>query len=103
MPILLYYGVDKRDEDTKKGYKYERNRASMQNYALFQTSKPGKACRRTRLFTANISNFERGLVRISLDLALAYSDYFNVSLDYIVKGQLILPEDTKYRLDNGRI
>lgn len=53
--------------------------------------------------TANISNFERGLVRISLDLALAYSDYFNVSLDYIVKGQLILPEDTKYRLDNGGV
>lgn len=53
--------------------------------------------------TANISNFERGTVGISLDMALAYSDYFKVSIDYIVKGQMILPEDTKYRLDNGKI
>lgn len=53
--------------------------------------------------TGNISNFERGTVGISLDLALAYSDYFKVSIDYIVKGQIILPEDNKYRLDNGRI
>lgn len=71
MPILLYYGVDKGMR-IQKGYKYERNRASMQNYALFQTSKPGKACRKNCSYsTANISNLKKRLVRISLDLALS--------------------------------